>query len=170
MDYFKIHDHAVNLIRAYGTNDPFKITKWLNVEIEYGDFKSLKGFYSYYNDIGTIALNQNLDEITSRIICAHELGHDQLHKGTGTPIFRDDDCISKEKSICEIEANFFTCELLISDEEFLELAHQGLTSSHIACVLEVHNELAILKAHSLKNRGYDLNISDMPAANYLGSI
>ena len=52
------------------------------------NFSSLKGMYRVIKRNRFIFLNNSLDENMLRIVCAHELGHDQLHRNMAktTPI------------------------------------------------------------------------------------
>jgi Zn-dependent peptidase ImmA (M78 family) len=69
---------------------------------------------------------------------------------------------------CEIEANYFAAQLLVNDEEIIDYAAMGYTSSQIAAKLNVHEELILMKANILNRQGYKFNISYIPDSNYLG--
>lgn len=79
-------------------------------------------------------------------------------------------CVSLKTTTPEIEANYFAAEFLITDNSFLELATDGYTYSDIACILRVHKELVMIKAHILNSRGYNFNIPYIPHANFLGKV
>ena len=67
-----------------------------------------------------IFLNNSLDENMLRIVCAHELGHDQLHRNMAktTPIHEF--MLYDMKSKPEYEANIVAAEILMdSDEVFV---------------------------------------------------
>ena len=71
-----------NLVRRCGTRDPFSIAKQIGVEVLLcKDLASLKGMYRVIQSATAfIILNGDLDDQMQRIVCAHELGHDQLHR------------------------------------------------------------------------------------------
>lgn len=70
------------LVRRFQTRDPFEIAQGLGIVV-YDDcegFGDLKGMYSVVKKQRSIFINKRLDERTARIVCAHEIGHDQLHR------------------------------------------------------------------------------------------
>ena len=70
-----------DLVRRYGTRDPFEIAKALGIEVLFCDnFGTLKGMYRVIKRNRFIFINQDLSEKMQRIVCAHEIGHDQLHR------------------------------------------------------------------------------------------
>ena len=72
---------AEQLRRKYGTSDPFIIAKQMGIEVRYiNSFKQLKGMYTVIVRNRFIFLNGNNSEEMNRVVCAHELGHDQLHR------------------------------------------------------------------------------------------
>lgn len=69
------------LVRHFGTRDPLQIADSLGINLMYcSDFGRLKGMYRVIKRNRFIFLNEDLDEKMMRIVCAHELGHDQLHR------------------------------------------------------------------------------------------
>ncbi len=66
------------LVKRYKTRDPFEIAGQLGIEIMFcNDFGPLKGMYRVIKRNRFIFLNNDLSEHMQRIVCAHELGHDQ---------------------------------------------------------------------------------------------
>lgn len=133
-------------------------------------FLVINVFYTYILRNRYIVINDNIDEISAKIVCAHDIGHDRFHRGLGINIFQDEMCVSLEASTPEIESNYFAAELLIPDGNFFELAAEKYTYNHIASVLGVHTELAMIKAQILNRRGYKLNAPYVSQANFLGKI
>lgn len=169
MKYQIIHEDARKLIKKHKTSVPFQLAKLLKIDVVYKDTNSLKGIYVNILRNKYIVLNNNLDEITAKIACAHELGHHVKHRNLGIKVFQDEFCISRKSSILEVEANIFAAEFLISDEDILELMSYGYTYNQIAADLKVHTELVIIKAKSLNKRGHALNIPYLCSLNYLGN-
>ena len=170
MNCSSISKCATNLVRTYETTDPFKIAQYLGINLEYSELQNLKGFYIYMLRNRYIVINNNIDEISARIVCAHEIGHDRFHRGLGINMFEEEMCVSLKTTTPEIQANYFAAELLISDDKFLELLSYDYTYSQIACNLGVHTELVMIKAQLLNGRGHKLNLPYVPGANFLGKI
>ena len=69
------------LVKRCGTRDPFRIARQLGIEVLFcEDFGPLKGMYRVIKRSRFIFINENLSAQMQRIVCAHELGHDQLHR------------------------------------------------------------------------------------------
>lgn len=170
MNCSNISKCAIKLARTYETRDPFKIAEYIGIDLQYKKMQNIKGFYTKILKNRYIVINNNIDEISAKIVCTHEIGHDRFHRSLGIKMFQDEMCVSLKTSTPEIEANYFTAEFLIKDKIFLELANEGYTYSQIACILAVHKELAIIKAQILNTRGYNLKIPYIPHANFLGKV
>lgn len=165
-----IYKCANRLIKTYETNNPFKITEHLKIQIEYKKIGSLKGFYTCILRNKYIVLNEDMDDISAKIVCAHELGHDRFHRNLGINLFKDELCVSMKTYTPELEANYFAAELLIYDNDFLKLTTNGYTYEEIAKILEVHTELVLIKAQLLNGRGHKLNVPYLPSANFLNRV
>ena len=170
MNCSNISKCANNLVKTYETNNPFKIAQYLGIDLKYKQLQHLKGFYTDILRNRYIVINNNIDEISARIVCAHELGHDRFHRGLGINMFQDEMCVSLKTSTPEIQANYFAAELIIPDEKFLDLVAEDYTYAQIACTLGVHTELAMIKAQLLNSRGHKLNVPYVPGANFLRKI
>ena len=80
---------GMNLVKRCGSRDPFEIARQLGINVMLCEnFGSLKGMYRVIKRNRFIFLNNSLDENMLRIVCAHQLGHDQLHRNMAktTPI------------------------------------------------------------------------------------
>ena len=170
MNYLKIHKCANNITKAYETNDPFKIAQYLKIDLRYEKLNHLKGFYTYILRNRYIVINDSIDEISAKIVCAHEIGHDRFHRGLKVNTFQDEMCVSLKNSTPEIEANYFAAELLIPDEQFFESLDEESTYNSLASKLGVHAELLMIKAQLLNSRGHNINIPYVPQSNFLGKI
>ena len=71
---------GAELVRRCGTRDPFRMARELGIHVYEEDFGRLKGMYRVILRRRCIFINRNLDEDTRRIVCAHEIGHDRLHR------------------------------------------------------------------------------------------
>ncbi|ACZ10760.1 Domain of uncharacterised function (DUF955) [Sebaldella termitidis] len=102
---------ANNLIVTYGTNDPFKLAKYLNIQVLYLDFKSWLGMFSNINGVRTIFINNNLSKVSQIVVCDHELGHSfQPFKES---VFMKEKFLFENNRI-EAEANIFAATLIFS--------------------------------------------------------
>ncbi len=158
-----------HLTSKYETRDPFRIAKELGVYVEFDELETLKGYYCVLNRVRMIVINNSLDEQMQKLVCAHELGHDRLHYSlaVSSPL-RDSGFISN--AIHEIEANRFASGLLLSDEDVLEYASYGFTTEQIAAQLETYPEIVSIKIRTLRQKGIQLRIIDMPCSDFLGRL
>ena len=110
---------VLNLIVKYGTKNPFKLAKKLNVEILIEDLGEVRGLFKKVLKRKFIFINSKLSEFDKILVCAHELGHDILHSSSNYQFLIDNTRILR-KSKLEDEANLFASYLLISDDEVFE--------------------------------------------------
>lgn len=104
-----------NLIKKYGTREPYKLCKMLKIKIIYSDLGNIKGIYKKVVTNKFIAINENLDEFCQKVVLAHELGHAILHHSKEIQSLKDYDLFPSFSNQLEIEANIFAAELLIDD-------------------------------------------------------
>ena len=71
-----------DLVQRCGTRDPFQIANALGINVmdDCENLGSLKGMYCIVKRNRFIFLNKDLSPQMKRIVCAHEIGHDQLHR------------------------------------------------------------------------------------------
>ena len=147
-----------DLVRRCGTRDPFRIAQELGIEVLFcDDFGPLKGMYRVIKRNRVIFINKDLSSRMQRIVCAHELGHDQLHrhlaKGNALQEFMLYDMATKP----EYEANIVAAEILLDTDELLEYVFQyGYTSEQIARAMHTDINLVALKIAHLAETGYDI--------------
>ncbi|MFJ7914437.1 MULTISPECIES: ImmA/IrrE family metallo-endopeptidase [unclassified Lysinibacillus] len=106
------------LIKKYGTNDPFKLAEYMGVLIVFEPLGNALGYYNKHFRVPMIHINENADRKLQIFICAHELGHYVQHEDINTSFLKKHTLFSTDK--IEIEANTFAVELLLPDELFLE--------------------------------------------------
>lgn len=157
-----LSDVGRSLVKRFDTRDPFRIAKELGIEVMFcEDFGPLKGMYRVVKRNRFIFINQDLSAGMQRIVCAHELGHDQLHrslaKGNALQEFMLYDMATKP----EYEANIVAAEILLDTDELLEYVyHYGYTSEQIARAMRTDINLVALKIAHLAETGYDLRRID----------
>ncbi len=157
-----IHSVVRKLLREQRTSDPFSLARGLGLDVDYAGLGNLKGFYIVYKTGRYVVIDRYLDEHMARIVLAHEIGHDTLHRdiaangGLGEKSFFD--MTTKP----EREANIFAAELLISDDDMLELGERGCTIEDAAKELGVYKQVAVIKARSMEERGFNINANYSP--------
>lgn len=110
-----IKGRVKKLVKKWGTKNPYKLCKYLKIEILYMDLGKIKGIYKKTLTNKFIVINENLNEFCQMIVLAHELGHALLHHSKEIQTLKDYDLFPKYNNQIEIEANIFAAELL-SDE------------------------------------------------------
>lgn len=110
-----IKGRVKKLVKKWGTKNPYKLCKYLKIEILYMDLGKIKGIYKKTLTNKFIVINENLSEFCQMIVLAHELGHALLHHSKEIQTLKDYDLFPKYNNQIEIEANTFAAELL-SDE------------------------------------------------------
>jgi Zn-dependent peptidase ImmA (M78 family) len=109
-----IKDAVKTLVSRYKTSDPFELASHRNIHvIEYNLHQEIRGFYKYDKRNKFIVINSNLETFQQKFVCAHELGHAELHSRLNTPFLRANTLYSSSR--VEVEANTFAVELLIPD-------------------------------------------------------
>lgn len=141
-----------------GQRDPFEIAKELGLEVLFCEnFRPLKGMYRVVKRNRFIFINQDLSEQMQRIVCAHELGYDQLHCSLATDNVIREFMLYDMRSIPEYEVNIVASEILLDTDDILEyIYHYDYTSEQIAKIMETNINLVALKIAHLAETGYNL--------------
>lgn len=79
------------------------------------------------------------------MVCAHELGHDLLHRDLARRVCLQEFVLYDMKSRPEYEANLFASEILLPDNEIFTYAHDGYDIEQIAQMLYTDINLVALK-------------------------
>jgi len=150
------------LVRRCYTRDPFEIAESIGVDVLFcDDFGPLKGMYRVIKRNRFIFINKDLPEWLQRIVCAHELGHDQLHRhlAKNNPI--QEFMLYDMRSKPEYEANIVAAEILLDNDELLEYIYQyRYSAEQIARAMHTDINLVALKIAHLNQLGYDLRPID----------
>ena len=150
---------GTSLVRRFGTRDPFQIAGELGISVLLReDFGSLKGMYRVIKRNRFIFLNKDLGDRMLRIVCAHEIGHDQLHRDiVKQNRFLQEFQLYNMASRREYEANIVGASILLSDEEILDyIYHYRFDSEQIARATHTDINLVALKVAHLIEQGYKL--------------
>lgn len=148
---------AERLVKRYHTRDPFALALQTGARVRYRDLGHLKGLYLLFDRCRYILLNQNLADEERRMVCAHELGHDRLHRGIAKSAFFQENQLFCMSGKMEHQANLFAAELLLGDDHVLELQAAGDLAS-IAKLLGVHPQLVLFKLNAMNARGYRFSL------------
>ncbi|GGB41364.1 ImmA/IrrE family metallo-endopeptidase [Lentibacillus populi] len=133
-----------NLVKKYGTNDPFEIASAKNIYVlEHNLHEEIYGFYKYIRRNKFIYINSNLYQEEKRFTCAHELGHSEIHPRVSTPFLKRNTLFSVDK--IEVEANRFAVELLMPDDTLYKLSDTKMTINDAASLYGVPDEVLDLK-------------------------
>jgi Zn-dependent peptidase ImmA (M78 family) len=146
------------LVRKYDTRNPFLIAKELGIEVIFcDDLGPLKGMYKVIKRNRFIFINNSLSKRMQLIVCAHELGHDQLHRQLATGSALKEFMLYDMTTKPEYEANIVASEILLDTEEMLEYIYNyNYTSEQIARAMGTDINLVALKIAHLAETGYDL--------------
>ncbi|MBQ7338867.1 MAG: ImmA/IrrE family metallo-endopeptidase [Clostridia bacterium] len=158
MKQTKYDEIGMRLVRRFGTRDPFVIAQGLGICVYREDFKRLKGMYRVIHRRRCLFLNKHLDESTARIVCAHEIGHDRLHRDAAKDSGLSEIMLYNMASRMEYEANMVAAAILLPDEDVLECIYQyRYDAAQTAHALHSDVNLVALKIDSLRERGYEFH-------------
>ena len=102
------------LIKKYKTNCPFELSRALGIHIRFMDLgKGTKGLYYRKLRRRFIVIHNELPIEWQRFVCAHELGHDRLHKGINRFFLEESSYFCPGK--LERQANGFAIKLLLAN-------------------------------------------------------
>ena len=160
-----------SLVLKYGTRDPFRIAKYLDIDVKYINTRRQKGFCKIIDDCMFIFINRNMSEQMQKMTCAHELGHLLLHRDILTErSFLLEYELFDIQSQTEYEANVFAADLLIDEDELYELMKPDIDVVTIASSLDVNVNLLMIKLIEMQKAGVDLKIPFNPERKFLGKI
>lgn len=116
----------------------------------------LKGFYLFENGFRYIVINEDLDKVTKAVVCAHELGHDMLHRELSAGGIRENTLfLSSNKT--EREANLFAAEVLISDDDILDEIADHNDINALCAAIGFPKGIVDFKLEILNFKGYHFN-------------
>ncbi len=141
-----IKEYVLYIAEKHTTTDPFEIASCKDISVMFENLGNTLGFYSTYKRMKFIHINNQIDEITQRFVCAHELGHALLHPKANTPFLRNQTLFSVDR--LEVEANTFAVELLLSDDMISEYENTNLSIQEVAERHGVPKSFARLKTYN----------------------
>lgn len=160
---------AGTLVQKYKTRNPFEIAEQLGIALYFrDDFQDLKGMYSVIKRRRCIFINSNLSEEEQLMVCAHELGHDALHRdiAKSSSIYEYslyDLRLKPEYEACAFASHIlfdkYSVDKLLSDYEF--------TSRQVAAQLNKDIRLLHIFMNEHNRMGADYNIPFIPNGNFI---
>ena len=107
-----------DLVRRCGTRDPFRIANALGINVmdDCENLGSLKGMYCIVKRNRFIFLNKDLSPQMKRIVCAHEIGHDRLHRALAKKHGLQEFVLYDMATKPEYEANIVAAEILLDSD------------------------------------------------------
>lgn len=165
-----IIERSTRLVKKYATRDPFEIASNMNIDILFMDLGNLKGFYKRDGHNRFIVINEGISEPLQKIVCAHELGHDQLHRHLSKSQTFQEFAIYDMKSKPEYEANVFAAEFLLVDSEILSHFHQGYNFYETASILNTDPHLLAIKLMIIRKNGLHFDIPIDFKSDFLAEI
>lgn len=149
---------GAQLVKRCKTRDPFEIARCIGAEVLFrDDFGSLKGMYRVIKRNRFIFINSTLTESMQAVVCAHELGHDQLHRHLAQKNSLQEFMLYDMRSRPEYEANIVAAEILLDNEVLLDYIYNyRYSADQIASAMHTDINLVALKIAHLNELGYDL--------------
>ena len=160
-----------NALRAKGYRDLMSLAHEEGIRVNYReDFENLLGMYTCILDIRFIYLNSRLEGPLETMVFAHEIGHDQLHQNQVQGTLLLENSLFDTASRTEYEANAFAAHLLLDDREVLGYLREGMELSSVSRMLNVNENLLLIKLAELKRLGMDLNLPFEPDSQFFQKI
>lgn len=164
----RIYGEVEKLTKKFKTRNPFELADSMGIVVMRRELARLKGFYTVENKTRYIVINERLDDLFQHLVCSHELGHDCLHRHFAQYDSLRDHGLFNLNGKIEREANLFTADLMIPDEDIILLARWELhTFEQIARMLHVPEALVRFKAYSISKRGYDVHTPELAESDFL---
>lgn len=154
-----IIDKAEEVLEEFEGRNIFETAENAGVKVWYRPLGRLKGFYICENGSRYIVINEELKGAIKAVVCAHELGHDMLHRELSVGGIRENTLfLNNDKT--EREANLFAACVLISDETILDELSYCNSMDVLAANLGYPSELVGLKLETLNFKGYNFNLTE----------
>lgn len=160
VDSVGIYQKAKRIVLEAESRDPLRIAQDLGILVEYVDnLEELLGMYTYKWKTRIILLNSRMDECMTRMVAAHEIGHDILHRdivkaGRSMQEF----VLFNIRDNTEYEANAFAAHLLLDSDEVFEMAREGYDIMQISRAMQVNVNLMLIKMQEMNKLGYDFRL------------
>lgn len=149
-----IYEKVQALVKKYKTRDPYELISLMNIKlVPLPNTKNLLGMYHVIQRNRFIFLSDEVGR-QKKLILAHELGHDQLHRDqviNGAAFHEHGLFVDNSKN--ELQANIFAAHLLIDDEDILPLLCSSIDDRTLSYELGADINLVNLKISELVKLG-----------------
>ena len=150
--------------------DVHEIADGLGIDVLYeDDYHDLLGMYYANWGHRFIFLNNRLDDIWQRMVLAHEIGHDQLHRDLARASLQEFNLFQMNNRT-EYEANAFAAHLLMSSDDVYSRLQEGCDVMTLAKEQNVNINLMLIKLQEMAALGYDLRVSDCGDSHFFRKI
>ena len=156
----QIIETAEKVLEEYGGRNIFETAENSGAKVWFRQLGGLKGFYIYENGSRYIVINSDLDKVMQKVVCAHEFGHDILHRELSVGGIREN-TLFLDTNKTEREANIFASCVLISDEEILEQVSYQFDIESVSSSLGYPCEIVKYKLQAMNCKGYKFNVDDI---------
>lgn len=152
----QIIQNANQLMKKYGTRNPYELTDALHITVLPRQFKHQLGAYTKVLNNKFIFIKEDLEPCMKKIVLYHELGHDRLHQDylRTAGAFHEFHLFDMKSNRMEYEANIFAAQLDLPDDEILSLIRQGFDIQQTAACMNSDINLVALKVDALRSQGY----------------
>lgn len=154
----RIIDACDDVLENYRGKNIFQTAENSGARVWLRSLGTLKGFYVFEGGCRYIVINDELDAVTKTVVCAHELGHDMLHRELSDGGIREN-TLFLENNKTEREANLFAANILISDSDILEELSYHNDVSAVSASLGFPIEIIEYKLEILNFKGFKFNCS-----------
>lgn len=151
---------AEHILEEFGGRNIFETAENSGANVWFKDLGGLKGFYLCENECRYIVINEDLDDIVKAVVCAHELGHDMLHRELSAGGIRENTLLLSSNKT-EREANLFAAAVLISDDEIIAETEFQPDAASLAKCLGFPKELVLYKLEMLNYKGFNFNLGEV---------
>ena len=106
-----------NLVRKYGTRNPYEICEKMGIDVKFIYLGKTKGYSRRYLGFSFIVINEELSDFLKYLVLIHELGHITLkHCNKDLLLMKNYYFFFSNK--LENEANLFLAEFLLNYTDF----------------------------------------------------
>ncbi len=163
-----IYDSAQKRLKKSQARNPFTIAEDNGIMLLFDpDLNKMKGMYTVIKRNRIIVINSNMPERMQRIVCAHELGHDALHRELAKQGALKEFMLYDMKTRSEYEANVFAAEILLDDTDLEELISYGYDMEQIAISLNTDINLVGIKLSNMNWKGAKYRVPITPRGDFL---
>lgn len=156
----RIIEAAAHTEKHYGGRDIFETAENSGAKVWFRKLGGLKGFYICERGLRYIVINEDIDPMMKRVVCAHELGHDMLHRELSAGGIREN-TMFLDGNRTEREANLFAAQMLVSDRAVLDEVEYCPSLEMLAFELDVPPEIAEYKLEVMNYLGHSFRLNEV---------